>query len=66
MLMYTGFYTSDEFKRESGAEFGQFKAFCCETSRYPNGPNIAGSPNSVLEPGSTYESKTVFKLSWKK
>jgi aldose 1-epimerase len=64
MLLYTGFYTSDELKRESGAQFGQFKAFCCETSKYPNGPNIEGSPDSVLTPGSKYESKTVFKLSW--
>ena len=64
MLMYTGFYTSDELKRESGAQFGQFKAFCCETSKYPNGPNIAGAPDSVLKPGSKYDSKTVFKLSW--
>ncbi|VGO23476.1 aldose epimerase family protein [Pontiella sulfatireligans] len=64
MLMYTGFYTSDELKRESGAQFGQFRAFCCETSKYPNGPNIAGAPDSVLEAGASYSSKTVFKLSW--
>jgi aldose 1-epimerase len=63
MLFYTGFYTSDELQRESGAKFGQFKGFCCETSRYPNGPNIAGAPDSVLQPGVTYQSRTVFKLS---
>lgn len=64
MLMYTGCYTSDELARESGAQFGQFRAFCCETSRYPNGPNIAGSPNSITHPGETYSQKTVFKFSW--
>ncbi len=64
MLFYTGRYTSDDLKREDGTQFGQFKAFCCETSRYPNGPNIDGSPGSVLQPGETYESKTVFKLKW--
>ena len=64
MLFYTGYYTSDELKRESGAEFGQFKAFCCETSRYPNGPNIAGAPGSVLQPGDIYQSRTVFRFSW--
>lgn len=64
MLMYTGFYTSDALKRESGEQFGQFKAFCCETSKYPNGPNIEGAPDCILQPGSTYKSKTVFKLSW--
>ncbi len=64
MLFYTGFYTSDELKRGSDTQFGPFKAFCCETSKYPNGPNIAGSPDSVLRPGEQYASKTVFKLSW--
>jgi aldose 1-epimerase len=64
MLMYSGFYTSDELKRESGAQFGQFRAFCCETSRYPNGPNIAGAPDSILAAGDTYTQKTVFKFCW--
>ena len=63
MLFYTGFYTSDDLQRESGAQFGQFKAFCCETSRYPNGPNINGSPDSILLPEDEYNSLTVFKLS---
>ena len=63
MLFYTGFYTSDELHRESGAQFGQFKAFCCETSRYPNGPNINGAPDTILLPGAEYKSSTVFKLS---
>lgn len=64
MLMYTGCYTSDELKRESGAQFGPFRAFCCETSRYPNGPNIPGSPDSILKAGKTYRSKTVFRFGW--
>lgn len=64
MLFYTGFYTSDDLKREDGTEFGQFKAFCCETARYPNGPNIAGSPDSILEPGAAYDETTVFRFKW--
>jgi len=64
MLFYTGFYTSDELKRESGPQFGQFKAFCCETSKYPNGPNIEGSPNSILRPDDQYQSRTIFKIDW--
>ncbi len=64
MLFYTGYYTSDELHREDGTPFGQFRAFCCETSKYPNGPNIAGAPNTVLEPGNQYDETTVFRLSW--
>lgn len=61
-LLYTGRYTSDDLKRESGAQFGQFRGFCLETSKYPNGPNING-PRSVLSPGDKYSEKTVYKFS---
>jgi aldose 1-epimerase len=63
-LLYTGRYTSDDLKRESGAQFGQYRAFCIETSKYPNGPNIEGSPKSVLRPGEKYNETTIYKLSW--
>ena len=63
MLFYSGYYTSDELKRENGDRFGQFRAFCCETSRYPNGPNIAGAPGSILAAGESFTSRTTFKFS---
>ncbi len=64
MLFYTGYYTSDKLRRESGGQFGQFRGFCCETGRYHNGPNIPNSPGSTLLPGETYSSKTVFVIKW--
>ena len=64
MLFYTGFYTSDDLKREDGTQFGQFKAFCCETAKYPNGPNLKDAPASILEPGQTYDETTLFRLKW--
>ena len=62
MLFYTGKYTSDDLKRESGLEYGKYRGFCCETHRYPNGPNING-PKSILKAGEKFESTTVFKFS---
>lgn len=64
MLFYTGKYTSDALSRESGDAFGKYKGFCCETHRYPNGPNIQGSPKSILKKDEVFESTTVFKFSW--
>ena len=64
MLFYTGRYTSDDLAREDGTAFGQFKAFCCETARHPNGPNIAGSPNTVLKPCQKHDETTVFRFKW--
>ncbi len=61
-LLYTGRYTSDDLKRESGAQFGQFRGFCLETSKYPNGPNIDNAPRSVLSPGTQYDETTVYKF----
>jgi len=64
MLFYTGKYTSDDLKRESGLQYGKYRGFCCETHRYPNGPNIPDSPKSILKKEETYESTTIFKFGW--
>ena len=55
MLFYTGYFTSDKLQRESGDQYGRYRGFCCETHRYPNGPNIDNSPASVLKPGETLQ-----------
>ncbi|MEM9834521.1 MAG: galactose mutarotase, partial [Bacteroidota bacterium] len=62
ILFYTGYFTSDELQRENGDQYGRFRGFCCETSRYPNGPNLVDSPGSLTSPGTPYHSATVFKL----
>lgn len=64
MLFYTGNYTSDDLKRESGQQYGKYRGFCCETHRYPNGPNIPDAPKSILKKGETYDSTTIFKFKW--
>jgi aldose 1-epimerase len=61
-LFYTGYFTSSELMRENGLQYGRFRGFCFETSRYPNGPNIPDSPGSITHPGELYSSQTVFKL----
>lgn len=60
MLFYSGMYTSDKLKRENGLAYGKYRAFCCETHRYPNGPNIPGSPGTITQAGQTFISKTSF------
>ncbi len=64
MLLYTGKYTSDEIKRENGQQFGKYKGFCCETHRYPNGPNLENSPKSITKAGEEFNSTTIFKFGW--
>lgn len=62
-LFYTGYFTSDELRRENGDQFGRYRGFCFETSRYPNGPNLSESPNSITHPNETYKSQTIFRIS---
>lgn len=62
MLFYSGMYTSDELKRENGDAFGKYRAFCCETHRYPNGPNLEGSPGSITKANEPFRSQTLFRI----
>ncbi|WP_299314975.1 aldose epimerase family protein [uncultured Aquimarina sp.] len=62
MLFYSGYFTSDLLKRENGDQYGRYKAFCCETHRYPNGVNLDGAPKAITHPGEPYTSKTIFKF----
>lgn len=64
MLFYTGKYTSDELRRETGEKYGRYRGFCCETHRYPNGPNIAKAPGSILKKDEIFESTTIYKFKW--
>ncbi len=64
MLLYTGKYTADNLKRENGLQYGQYRGFCLETHRTQNGPNISGSPKTFTGAGETFESTTIFKLTF--
>jgi aldose 1-epimerase len=37
-------------------------AFCLETQHFPDSPNHANFPSTILRPGRTYRSKTVYKF----
>ena len=64
ILFYTGKYTSDALQRESGLQYGKYRGFCCETHRWPNGPNLPNSPKSILKANENFTSTTTFKFSW--
>ncbi|MBN3581031.1 galactose mutarotase [Algoriphagus aestuarii] len=62
MLFYTGKYTCDSLKRENGLSYGKFRGFCCETHRFPNGPNLPNSPGTFLKPDEKFKSCTKFSF----
>jgi len=48
-----------------GKKYGKHFGFCLETQHYPDSPNRAEFPSTVLKPGEKYEQSTVHKFSVK-
>ncbi|MEM0991415.1 MAG: aldose epimerase family protein [Bacteroidota bacterium] len=61
-LFYTGYFTSDKLQRANGDQYGRYRAFCFETSRYPNGPNLENQGGAVTPAGEAYRSTTSFRI----
>jgi aldose 1-epimerase len=52
-------YTGNNLNR-AGNGFGPRTGFCLETQHFPDSPNQPGFPSTILRPGMTYRSKTVY------
>jgi aldose 1-epimerase len=60
--LYTGNWLGDE-KGKGGRVYPRRSGFCLETQHYPDSPNRPDFPSTVVRPGETYRSKTVFAFS---
>jgi aldose 1-epimerase len=60
---YTGNNLDGHLKGKYGAVYNKRTGFCLETQHYPDSPNQANFPSTVLRPGETYTSKTVYQFS---
>lgn len=64
---YTGnFMTGEKDNGKGKGRYGYRSAFCLETQHFPDSPNQASFPSTILEPGKTLNSTTVYKFSVKK
>lgn len=59
--MYTHNW-ADGFKGQHGATFPRRSAVCFEAQHFPDSPNRAHFPTTVLNPGEQYTQKTVYKF----
>ncbi|MCH5597582.1 aldose epimerase family protein [Niabella ginsengisoli] len=50
---------------KNGTQYAAFSGFCFETQKHPNAIRIDSFPNTILRPGETYQTKTVYKLTSK-
>ena len=62
---YCGNFLDGRLKGKSGKPYVHRGGFCLETQHFPDSPNQPNFPSTILKPGETYESKTVFKFSAK-
>ncbi|HKL20767.1 MAG TPA: hypothetical protein VJ904_03110, partial [Tichowtungia sp.] len=60
---YTGNFIDGTLKGKGGCMYGRRAGFCLETQHYPDSPNQPQFPNTILRPGETFSSQTVYKFS---
>jgi aldose 1-epimerase len=61
--LYTGNFLDGSFTGKNGHYYPKRSAFCLETQHYPDSINHPEYPSTVLKPGETFESKTIFRFS---
>lgn len=59
---YAGNFLDGKISGKGGLAYERRGGFCLETQHYPDSPNQPDFPSTVLRPGSTYSSRTVFKF----
>ena len=62
MQFYAGNFLDGTIVGKGGSRYGRRSGFCLETQHYPDSPNQPDFPSTLLRPGSTYSSRTVFKF----
>ncbi|MGZ3940152.1 MAG: aldose epimerase family protein, partial [Flavisolibacter sp.] len=66
LQFYTGNFLDGRLtKTKGGMKYVQHAALCLETQHFPDSPNHPNFPNTILKPGDTYKSTTVYKFSTK-
>ena len=60
---YGGNFLDGRLKGKSGKPYVYRGGFCLETQHFPDSPNQPRFPSTILKPGETHQSKTVFQFS---
>ncbi len=60
LQFYSGNFLDGTITGKGGHVYGHRSGFTLETQHYPDSPNQAGFPSTILRPGQEYRSRTVF------
>ena len=59
---YSGNFLDGILTGSGGVKYNQHWGFCLETQHFPDSPNQAAFPSTVLKPGDEYRHSTVYKF----
>lgn len=62
MQLYGGNFLNGSISGKNGLPYEKNGAFCLETQYFPDSPNQPEFPSTLLQPGETYKSTTVYKF----
>jgi aldose 1-epimerase len=62
LQFYTGNFLNGTVKGKGGVAYARRGGLCLETQHFPDSPNQPAFPTTILRPGATYRSKTVWRF----
>lgn len=60
---YSGNFLTGDLTGKAGQAYPQRSGLALETQHFPDSPNQDAFPSTILEPGETYRSRTIFRFS---
>jgi aldose 1-epimerase len=63
---YTGNFLDGSLTGKGGVVYGKHAGFCLETQHFPDSPNQAKFPSTILKPGQTYHTTTSYTFGVRK
>jgi len=63
LQLYTANFLDGSLNGKSGKPYLKRSSLCLETQHFPDSPNQPQFPNSILHPGQTYQTRTIYQFS---
>ena len=63
LQLYTANFLDGSLNGKSGKPYMKRGSLCLETQHFPDSPNQPKFPNTILRPGETYQTKTIYQFS---
>lgn len=63
LQFYTGNFLDGTIVGKSGKAYEKHAGFCLETQHFPDSPNHPNFPSTILRPGETYRTTTIYRFS---